>query len=130
MFMQPKVFLLPVKNLPAARAEMNAFLRSHRVLAVGGRAQGYVRMNRWFLKMDIRKYFDSIHQATLRVLLGRKFKDRLLGVFDCIVSIYHTILSCALPIGNLTSQHFANYYLSPLDRFLKETLGRWAAIHG
>ena len=32
--MQLKVFILPVKNLSAAEAEMNAFLRSHRVLTV------------------------------------------------------------------------------------------------
>ena len=32
--MQLKLFILPVKNLSAAEAEMNAFLRSHRVLAV------------------------------------------------------------------------------------------------
>ena len=38
-----------------------------RLLAVE-RAQGYARTRRWFLKMDIRKYFDSIHQATLREL--------------------------------------------------------------
>jgi hypothetical protein len=31
---QLKLFILPVKNLEAAEAEMNAFLRSHRVLAV------------------------------------------------------------------------------------------------
>jgi hypothetical protein len=32
--MQLKLFVLPVKNLAAAEAEMNAFLRGHRVLAV------------------------------------------------------------------------------------------------
>jgi hypothetical protein len=32
--MQLKLFILPVKNLDAAEGEMNAFLRSHRVLAV------------------------------------------------------------------------------------------------
>jgi hypothetical protein len=32
--MQLKLFILPVKNLSVAEAEMNAFLRSHRVLAV------------------------------------------------------------------------------------------------
>ncbi len=32
--MQLKVFILPVKNLPVAEAEMNVFLRGHRVLAV------------------------------------------------------------------------------------------------
>ena len=99
-----------------------------RVLAVA-RAQGYARTQRWFLKMDIRKYFDSIHQATLRELLGRKFKDSLLlGVFDRILASYHTTPGCGLPIGNLTSQHFANFYLSPLDRLIKEELGRGAYV--
>ena len=36
------------------------------------RAEGYARQHGWFLKMDVRKYFDSVDQ---RVLLGRKFKD-------------------------------------------------------
>jgi RNA-directed DNA polymerase len=93
------------------------------------RAQGYARTHRWFVKMDIRKYFDSIHQATLRELLGRKFKDPvLLGVFDRILASYHTAPGRGLPIGNLTSQHFANFYLSPLDRFLKEELRRRAYV--
>ena len=99
-----------------------------RLLAVE-RAQGYARTHRWFLKMDIRKYFDSIHQATLRELLGRKFKDaRLLGVFDRILASYQTTSGRGVPIGNLTSQHFANFYLAPLDRFLKETLKRGAYV--
>ena len=93
------------------------------------RARGYARRHRWFVKMDIRKYFASIHQATLRQLLGRKFKDPLvLGVFDRIIGSYHTAPGCGLPIGNLTSQHFANYYVAPLDRFLKETLERGAYV--
>ena len=93
------------------------------------RARGYARRHRWFVKMDIRKYFASIHQATLRQLLGRKFKDPLvLGVFDRIIGSYHTAPGCGLPIGNLTSQHFANYYVAPLDRFLKETLDRGAYV--
>jgi retron-type reverse transcriptase len=93
-----------------------------RMLAVA-RAQSYARTHRWFLKMDIRKYFDSIHQATLRELLGRKFKDPLLlGVFDRILASYHTTPGRGLPIGNLTSQHLANFFLGPLDRFLKEEL--------
>ena len=87
------------------------------------RAMGYARQSGWFLKMDIRKYFDSIDQAVLRGLLARKFKDaRLLEVFDRILATYQTAPGRGLPIGNLTSQHFANYYLAPLDRFIKETL--------
>lgn len=93
------------------------------------RAQHYVRTHGWFLKMDIRKYFDSIHQATLRTLLARKFKDALvLNVFDRVIGSYHAALGCGLPIGNLTSQHFANFYLAPLDRFIKETVRRAAYV--
>ncbi len=93
------------------------------------RAQGYARTHRWFLKMDIRKYFDSIHHEVLRGLLGRKFKDPLvLGVFDRIIGSYHTTPGRGVPIGNLTSQHFANFYLAPLDRFLKEDLQRRAYV--
>jgi hypothetical protein len=93
------------------------------------RAQGYARTHRCFLKMDIRQYFASVHQATLRQLLGRKFKDPLLlGVFDRIIGSYHSAPGRGLPIGNLTSQHFANFYLGPLDRFLKETLQRGAYV--
>jgi retron-type reverse transcriptase len=99
-----------------------------RVLAVA-RAQGYARTHRWFLKMDIRKYFDSIHHETLRELLMRKFKDPLvLGVFNRILASYQTAPGRGLPIGNLTSQHFANFYLSPLDRFIKEEHCRLACV--
>ncbi len=99
-----------------------------RLLAVE-RAQGYARQHGWFLKLDIRKYFDSIHHATLCGLLRQKFKDSLLlALFDRILGSYATTPGCGLPIGNLTSQHFANYYLAPLDRFIKEELVRTAYV--
>ena len=86
-------------------------------------AMSYARQSGWFLKMDIRKYFDSIDQEVLRGLLRRRFKDvRLMEVFDRILATYQTAPGRGLPIGNLTSQHFAHYYLAPLDRFLKEGL--------
>jgi len=89
------------------------------------RAASYARQHGWFLKMDIRKYFDSIDQGVLRGLLRRKFKDAgVLDLFDRILASYETAPGRGLPIGNLTSQHFANFYLAPLDRFIKEHLQR------
>ena len=89
------------------------------------RAMSYARQNGFFLKMDIRKYFDSIDQGILRRQVRRKFKDaRVLELFDRILASYQTAPSKGLPIGNLTSQHFANFYLAPLDRFIKERLRR------
>ena len=38
-------------------------------------------------------------------------------------SLFHTDAGCGLPIGNLTSQVFANFYLHALDEFIKENLG-------
>ena len=41
-------------------------------------------------------------------------------------SLFHSSLNCGLPIGNLTSQLFANVYLNPLDHFIKRKLKmRW-----
>jgi retron-type reverse transcriptase len=89
------------------------------------RAASYARQHGWFLKMDIRRYFDSIDQTVLRRLLARKFKDSgVLGLFDRILASYQTAPGRGLPIGNLTSQHFANFYLAPLDRFIKQQLQR------
>jgi RNA-directed DNA polymerase len=87
------------------------------------RAQGFARQYDWFLKADVRKFFDSIAHDRLKALLRRKFKDdQLLFWFDRIVDTYETQPGRGLPIGNLTSQYFANFYLDPLDRFVKETL--------
>jgi RNA-directed DNA polymerase len=92
-------------------------------LAAVRRAEGYARQHGWFLKMDLRKYFDSVDHTVLRRLLGGKFKDTaVLSLFDQVLASYQTAPGRGLPIGNLTSQHFANFYLAPLDRFIKERL--------
>ena len=98
-------------------------------LAAIDRALGFARRYGWFLKMDVRKYFDSVDHATLMELLERKFKDpTLLSLFARIVASHGGEAGRGLPIGNLTSQHFANYYLAPLDRFLKERWRRRAYV--
>ncbi len=38
-------------------------------------------------------------------------------------SLFHSAEGCGLPIGNLTSQVFANFYMNPFDHFMKKTLG-------
>jgi len=87
------------------------------------RAQEFAKKNGWFLKSDVRKFFDSIPHDRLKALLRRKFKDvELLTWFDRIIDTYETQPGHGLPIGNLTSQYFANLYLDPLDRFIKESL--------
>jgi retron-type reverse transcriptase len=77
----------------------------------------------WFCKLDIRKYFDSISHEILINFLGRQFKDqKLLGLFEKIIHSYQSITSMGLPIGNLTSQYFANFYLSIADHYFLEKI--------
>lgn len=79
--------------------------------------------NPWYLKLDIHKYFNSIQHAQLLKVLTRLFKDnRLLSLFELIIKSYSTSEGKGLPIGNLTSQYFANTFLSSLDHYIKETL--------
>lgn len=89
------------------------------------RAQQFARRHRYFAKADVRRFFPSIHHAVLKALLARVFKDRaLLDLLGCIID--HAPSGAApgrgLPIGNLTSQHFANLYLGELDHHLKDRL--------
>lgn len=87
------------------------------------RARQFARRYPWFLKLDIRKYFDSIDHKILRGKLARKFKDRrLLDLFDRVIASHEAAPGRGVPIGSLTSQHFANFYLGWLDRFVKEGL--------
>ena len=73
----------------------------------------------WILKCDIRKFFASIDHDILMVLLGRRIKDkRLMAVLEEVIKSF----PAGLPLGNLTSQLFANVYLNELDQFIKHGL--------
>jgi RNA-directed DNA polymerase len=87
------------------------------------RAREFNRRYAWYLKLDVRKYFDSIHHGVMRSQICRLFKDpHLLRIFDQILDSYAASPGRGVPIGNLTSQYFANHYLSPADHFVKEVL--------
>jgi hypothetical protein len=87
------------------------------------RVRGWVKEGAWFCKLDARKFFDSISHDVLYRLLCGKFKDwRLLGIFRRIIDSYGASPGRGVPIGNLTSQYFANFYLAYADHFIKETL--------
>lgn len=64
-----------------------------------------------YLKLDIKKYFPSVSNEKLKQLLRRKIKDPdLLWLLDEIIDSYP-----GLPIGNYTSQWFANFFLYEVD---------------
>jgi len=87
------------------------------------RAKAHTRHHGWFLKLDVRKFFDSIHHVVLKKQLRQMFKDvLLLRIFEKIIDSYEVFPERGVPIGNLTSQYFANHYLSGLDIFIQDEL--------
>ena len=78
----------------------------------------------FWLKMDIRKYFDSVPHERLSALLERRFAEEpLLDLFRRILAGYSTTPGHGLPIGSLISQHFANFYLGHLDHEITRRMG-------
>lgn len=105
------------------------------------RVQQFVRANPsiYVCQIDISKYYGSVNHQRLHELLARRIKDnRLLGLLETIIassdsgteydylfpsdSYFHTKGRRGIPIGNLTSQLFANVYLHEVDMFAKQTL--------
>jgi retron-type reverse transcriptase len=114
------------------------------------RAVGFHRSSRYFVKMDVRKYFDSIDHPVLKILIRRIIKDeKVNALLDKIIDSYSVPADCVelfsrrtgsltnagivrqsdntgnmkgVPIGNLTSQYFANHYLAYADHYIKQDL--------
>ncbi|MFA5432781.1 MAG: reverse transcriptase/maturase family protein [Candidatus Paceibacterota bacterium] len=76
------------------------------------------------LKRDISKYFDSVDHAILLSLIKKKIKDKRIIwlIREILDSSFSKERGIGIPIGNLTSQLFANIYLSRLDYFVKDIL--------
>lgn len=77
----------------------------------------------WVLKCDIRKFFASIHHERLLTLLATRISDeRTLRLCSEVIESFHTLPERSLPLGNLTSQLFANVYLDPFDQWMKRVM--------
>lgn len=88
------------------------------------RAVHFARRYGWYAKLDVVKYFDTLDHEVLKKQLHRLFKDKLLlHYFDWLIDDYQGAeRGKGVPIGNLTSQYFANHYLSPADHYAKQVL--------
>ena len=94
-------------------------------LAAIQRAQAHARRSPWFLKLDVRHMFETLNHERLVARLRRMVKDaRFLDVLEGIVraGAPGAPAGVGLPIGNLTSQHFANFFLGAADHFVLEGL--------
>ncbi len=75
------------------------------------------------LKCDVQKFFASVsHEILLSILEKRIKDDDAMWLMGSIVKSYESVSRRGIPIGNLTSQLFANVYMNELDQFMKHVL--------
>lgn len=87
------------------------------------RTAGELTAKSYCLKCDISKYFDSVDQNILLKLVEKKIQDtKVLNLVKMIIYSDNRETRKGIPIGNLTSQLFANIYLNELDQFVKRKL--------
>ena len=91
----------------------------HELLSRGNENEIYV------FKADIRRYFENINHCILLGLINERIKDEEVIWLIKRILAGESLFSPqtkGIPIGNLTSQFFANLYLNPLDQFVKHDL--------
>lgn len=122
-----KIFIYDVwscrknKGLFGAIERISAFLKPFKTCA---RVAG-LDSNIGIWKCDVKKFFDSVDQEVLLKILSLRIKDvAAFNLLKEIIKCYTTVPGgkIGMPIGNLTSQIFANIYLNELDRFVKYKL--------
>jgi RNA-directed DNA polymerase len=112
---------------------------THRAL---NRCQYFAKKYKYVLQCDIKQFFPSIDHAILESTIGKKIKDSnmfwlvkqilhsgrdiLKELYDMVYfpgdDLFSVLRSRGLPIGNLTSQFWANVYMNPFDHFVKREL--------
>lgn len=81
------------------------------------------RQNIFALKCDIRKFFNSVDQDILLKLIKKEIQDdSAIWLVEKIIKSFEKDKDRGLPLGNVTSQLFANIYLNELDQFIKHKL--------
>ncbi len=76
----------------------------------------------YVIKGDIHHYFYSIDLNILYSILKKFIKDKELLSFTKQLIFENSMGSVGIPIGNYTSQYFANIYLNELDQYVKNEL--------
>lgn len=105
------------RNNKGTHAGIERLVRVCRKETKNWRRSGYV------LKCDIRKFFDSIDHTILRELIKKKVSDPdMIWIIDVILDSFEKAQGKGLPLGNVTSQLFANVYMNEFDQFVKHVV--------
>ncbi len=79
-----------------------------------------IKNTKYCLQLDIKSFYASIDKDVLVKLLSNKIKDK--RVVNLLGKVIYSYSGSGLPLGYYTSSFLANFYLSPLDRLIKEEL--------
>ena len=96
-------------------------------------AQRHLRRHPYALKCDIRHYFETVDHGLLQEAVARRIRDHEIRTL-CGHIIANGMVSMndgrptGIPIGNLTSQHFANFHLARMDHWILRRLGNGAYV--
>ena len=108
-------------NLKAIK-RLNSFLKK---VSRNGKTKGWFNNNQikgYCFKADIKHYFQEVNHKILLKILKRKIKDKkVIWLTNMILKKFDN-KEKGMPLGNLTSQFFANIYLNELDYFIKHKL--------
>lgn len=78
----------------------------------------------YVLKCDVRRFFASIdHEILMKQIESKVDDEQTLQLLRTILLSHNAETGKGIPLGNVTSQLFANIYLHELDWFMKQTLG-------
>lgn len=97
---------IPGRGIDAARKTMEKWVRLD-------------TKAKYFVKLDIRKFYEHIDHDLLKAAFRRVIKDsRMLDVIDKVIDC----IPVGVPIGTYTLQWFANFFLQPLDHHIKQDM--------
>ena len=112
-----------IYNSYSSRKEKGCHKAVYKLKESIGKTTKNNQYNCWIAKCDIEKFFNSIDHQILISLIEKRIKDKLaLKLIKEIILSFNSKLGKGLPLGNTTSQLFANIYLDELDKFVKENL--------
>ena len=124
-----RIILHAIMNILGKECMMRSFIRdTYSSMKGRGMMDGIKRLRnflkdeegtRYCLKLDIHKFYNSIDQGILINMLNRYIKDKIL--LYILTNVIHSFPK-GLPIGFHSSQYLGNFYLSGLDRHVKQDL--------
>ena len=112
---------------------VDRFYEFVRKISRNGKTKGWFNNNQikgYCLKADIKHYFQEVdHEILLKILKKKIGDEKIIWLIERVIrerererDADSSIKNFGMPLGNLTSQFFANVYLNELDKFVKHKL--------